>query len=355
MASKSKQRQRKRTKQAPNRGRSPQSQPAEAARAQLPRPSVTEYSRVTVVPVFPAGEAGTPAGSPGDYRVTFVLGIPGVSSVTDEIDPEKVVRSGDSLLAGTGCRVQLVPAPTGPAEEFVISANRHGRLDRVEVTVQADDRFSAEREAHDRVMPQLSRMAVEADVAVEVKATVITELSTQITMMGADLIGAVKPAPEFSGVSTPEQRPLLAAYREGLNCNAPSYQALAFYKIIEGAETFWKKTSRQAARKGDPAPPDPLAGLMPASLADLPEGPPWSKDRFAPYLGKNYGEVRDAFKDVIRNAVAHLTPGLELRVPDYIEDVEKCREAVPILRYIARELILQQLHANPSPPTGKAT
>jgi len=44
-------------------------------------------------------------------------------------------------------------------------------------------------------------------MAVEVKATVITELSTLITMMGADLIDAAKPAPEFSGMSTPDQRP----------------------------------------------------------------------------------------------------------------------------------------------------
>jgi hypothetical protein len=35
-------------------------------------------------------------------------------------------------------------------------------------------------------------MAVEADLAVEVKATVITVVSTHITMMGACLIGAVQ-------------------------------------------------------------------------------------------------------------------------------------------------------------------
>lgn len=71
------------------------------------------------------------------------------------------------------------------------------------------------------------------------------------------------------------------------------------------------------------------------------------RDRFEPYLGKSFREVRDAFQDVIRNAVAHLTPGRELRVPDYMEDVEKCRETVPILRYIARELILQNLATGP--------
>lgn len=347
MSSKRKQRQRMAKKRAPARGGSSRKQPGTPVRTQLPRPSVTEYSRLMTVPVFPAGESGLPSGSAGDYKVTFVLGVPGVSSVATEIDPEKVVKSGDSLLAGTGCRVELSSTPGGPAEEFVISANRHGRLDRVDVTVRAEDFGSAEREAHDRVMPLLSRMAVAADAALEVKATVITELNTHIVRMGADLVGAVKPAPEFSGVSTPEQRPLLAAYREGLNCNASSYQALAFYKIIEGAEAFWTRARRQAERQGRPAPPDPLAGLMPAGLEGVPDGPPWSRDRFDPYLRKSFREVRDAFQDVIRNAVAHLTPGRELRVPDYMEDVEKCREAVPILRYIARELILQNLATGP--------
>src|ERR1022692_506778 len=46
-----------------------------------------------------------------------------------------------------------------------------GRLDRVDVVVTAGTFGAAEREAHDRVMPLLSRMALEADAAVEVKAT----------------------------------------------------------------------------------------------------------------------------------------------------------------------------------------
>jgi hypothetical protein len=328
-------------KDAPRQDRRPNT--LGSVKTQVPRPSVTEYTRLMSVPVFVYGEAGLPSGSHGDYRVTFVLGVPGVSSVATEVDPARVVLSGDSLLAGSGCRVELTQTRTGQPEEFLISANSHGRLDRVDVIVTADTFGAAEREAHDRVMPLLSRMAVEADAAVEVKATVIAELSTQIVMMGAALVGAVKPAPEFAGVSTPEQRALLAAYREGLNCNAPSYQALAFYKVIEGTETFSRKERRGAEQKGRTVPPDPLARLMPSTLAAVPEGPPWSKARFEPFLGKSYQEVKDAFQDVIRNAVAHLTPGRELRVPDYMDDVEKCREAVPILRYLARELILESL------------
>jgi hypothetical protein len=323
-------------------------------RAQVSRPSVTEFTRLTTVPVFATGEAGPPSGSPGDYKVTFVLGVPGVSSIATELDYAKIVTSGDSLLAGTGRRAELSTPPDGATEEFLISANLEGHLDRVDLTMAADSFAAAERQAHDRVMPLLSRMAVEADAAVEVKATVITELSTHTAMMGAALVGAVKPAPEFAGVSAPKLRALLATYREGLNCNAPSYQALAFYKIIEGVETFSRKERRQAEQRGRPVRPDPLLTLMPSTLAAVPEGPPWSKNRFEPFLGKSFQEVKDAFQDVIRNAVAHLTPGRELRVPDYMDDVEKCREAVPILRYIARELILQALaddHTGRSPQT----
>jgi hypothetical protein len=54
-------------------------------------------------------------------------------------------------------------------------------------------------------------------------------------------------------------------------------------------------------------------------------------------------QVYDSMRDTIRNAVAHLVPGEELRVPDYFDDVERCRQAVPVLRYIARRLIEAEL------------
>jgi hypothetical protein len=49
---------------------------------QLPRPRVTEFAAVAVVPVLP-GTADKPAGSQGLYDIVFVLGVPGVSSVDD--------------------------------------------------------------------------------------------------------------------------------------------------------------------------------------------------------------------------------------------------------------------------------
>lgn len=326
---------------------SPSSVPSKVT-TQIPRPSVAEFTRVTSVTRFETGEAGPVSGSQGEYSVIFVLGVPGVNSVATEMDFDAVLRSGDSLLAGTGQSVQWSDRPDDPQPStFLFSANRFGHLDRVELNVNAESFAKAEQLAHDLVMPILSRMAVEANAPVEVKATVITEKGTSIRQMGATLIGTVKAAPEFAVVITPALKPLLAAYREGLNCSAPSYQALAFYKIIEGVETFSKNQRRKAQQQGKSVPDDPLLALMPSSLADLPDGPPWSKYRFTHYLGMSFQEVKDSFEKVIRNAVAHLTPGRDLRVPDFMEDVERCREAVPILRYVARELILAEMANSP--------
>lgn len=313
------------------------------ATAQIPRPSITEFTRITTVPVLTTGQSGPASGVQGSYQVTFVLGVPGLNSVATEVDFDAVLRSGDSLFAGTGMKVEYALSATDQSQEFFVSANGLGRLDQVELTVSAESFTGAERAAHDLVMPILSRMAMEADVPVEVRATVIMEISTQIRQVGATLVGKVKIAPEFTDVSTTELRPLLAAYREGLNCNIPSYQAVAFYKIIEGVDTFSKTRRRAARQKGKTVPDDPLLARMPTTLIDVPDGPPWSKDRFVEFFGKTYQEVKDSFGDVIRNAAVHLTPGRDLRVPDYMEDVEKCREAVPILRYIARELIMGEI------------
>ena len=82
---------------------------------------------------------------------------------------------------------------------------------------------------------------------------------------------------------------------------------------------------------------------MPSTLDAFPNEPEWSKERFKPHLGKSFQEVREAHEDVIRHAIAHLTPGRDIRVLDYIADVEKCREAVPVLRYVARALILGEV------------
>ena len=310
---------------------------------QIPRPRVTEYNVVTAVPVSKSGKAGPPAGAAARYDVVFILGVPGISSVMTSLNFDDLLTEGDSLLVGNGLQVDL-PVPEGSAPNVAaIVPNAQGRLAQVRLTVTGTDASSAEKEAHDEVMPVLSWIALEADTPLEVKAVVMTDQATQIRRMGATLVGTVQPAPEFAGPLTPELRPFLAAYREGLNSTAPLYQALSFYKVIEGVASF-RKHRRRAIVKGDTTVNlDPLSGRIPADASDLPVVTPWACSVFTPYLGMTFAEIKGAAENPIRNAVVHLTPGRDIRVADYFADVRACQDIIPILRYVARALIKDEL------------
>lgn len=324
----------------------------------IPRPRVTEYSAYTIVPVFAHGEAGPPSGSPGRYDVVFVLGVPGVSSVVTGLDVGALASGGDSLLEGAGLRVDLLALDGIASNVARIVSNSERRLARIHLTVTADNFAAAEKEAHDEVMPVLSRVAFEADTPVEVTAVLLTEQATQTLTVGATVVGAVQPAPQVVGLSTPELRPFLAAYREGLNSNSPLYQALSFYKVIEGVSSFHTNRRRASSKSGGADAPDPLSKRIPADPNDLPEMTPWARAVFAPHLGKTFTEIKTSVSDTVRNAVAHLTPGRDIHVADYLDDIQACRDITPVLRYVARALIgdeLAALLASPAlPKPGEA-
>jgi hypothetical protein len=315
----------------------------QVTRAQLPRPRVTEFNAVTVVPSFPGGEAGPPSGSPGSYDIVFVLGVPGVSSVTTSLDFDGILAGGDSLLQGSGFQVDLESSEGQSLHAARIIPNSRGRLALVRLTVTADGFSQAEKEAFDAVMPTLSRIAFEADTPLEVTGVLLTEQATQTRRLGATLVGAVQPAPTLAGTTTPELRMFLAAYREGLNANSALYQALSFYKIIEGVTKFHTNKVRAAKKRGAPEPADPLAKQIPARREDLAGITEWARDNFTPYLGMSFAEIRDAVTDTIRNAVAHISPGMDLRIADYAADIRACRDITPVLRYVARELVHDEL------------
>ncbi len=312
---------------------------------EIPRPRVTEYNAITIVPVFANGEAGPPSGSQGRYDVVFVLGIPGVSSVATRLDFAALADGGDSLLEGPGLQVELL-APDGKAANVarIVSNSRH-RLARIHLSVTADSFVAAEKEAHDEVVPVLSRIAFEADTPVDWTAVLLTEAATQTRRVGATLVGTVQPAPQVVGLSTPELRPFLAAYREGLNSNSPLYQALSFYKVMEGVATFHTKRARASSSGGSARTQDPLSKCVPVDLKDLPDITDWARDVFTPHLGKTFADIKLSVSDTIRNAIAHLTPGRDIRVADYLDDIRACRGITPVLRYMARELIADELAA----------
>jgi hypothetical protein len=309
---------------------------------QLARPRVTEFTAVAVVPILP-GMADRPSGAPGLYDIVFVLGVPGVSSVATSLNFDGIVAGGDSLLHGSGLQVRLESSDGQSLHTARMVSNRSGRLAQIHLTITANDFSSAEIEAFDAVMPTLSRIAFEADTPVEVTATLLTEQATQTRQIGATLVGAVQPAPEIAGTTTPELRMFLATYREGLNANSPLYQALSFFKIVEGITKFHTSRVRTAKKRGAVEPADPMARRIPAERKDLVGMTDWARDLFTPHLGSNFGDIRDAVEDTIRNAVAHISPGMDLRIADYAADIRACRDITPVLRYIARDLIQEEL------------
>ncbi len=250
-------------------------------------------------------------------------------------------------------------APDGKAANVarIVSNSRH-RLARIHLSVTADSFVAAEKEAHDEVVPVLSRVAFEANTPVEVTAVLLTEAATQTRRVGATLVGTVQPAPQVVGLSTPELRPFLAAYREGLNSNSPLYQALSFYKVIEGVATFHTKRARASSSGGSARTQDPLSKCVPVDLKDLPDITDWARDVFTPHLGKTFADIKLSVSDTIRNAIAHLTPGRDIRVADYLDDIQACRGITPVLRYMAREIIVDELaalSAVPGPPRPGGT
>ncbi len=224
-----------------------------------------------------------------------------MSSVTTSLDFDAIAAGGDSLLQGSGLHVQLESSDGHSLHAARIVPNRSGRLAQIRLTVTADDFSSAENEAFDAVMPTLSRIAFQADTPLEVTAISLTERATQTRQLRTTLVGAVHPAPEIAETTTPELRMFLAAYREGLNGNSPLYQALSFYKILEGATKFRTNRMRAAKKRGEAAPRDPMARQIPVDPDGLADVTVWSRGNFMPYLGKSFAEIRDAVTDTIRH------------------------------------------------------
>ncbi|MHB1904618.1 MAG: methylamine utilization protein MauJ [Ferrimicrobium sp.] len=278
-------------------------------------------------------------GSPGLYDVVFVLGVPGIKSVKTKLDFEALIADGDSLLKGAELRVNLDSNSSNVAR---LVPNTQGRLAQVHLTVTADSFSTAEKEAHDQIMVVLSRIAFEADTPLEATAVLLTEQTTQTRTLGATIIGTVQPAPTLSGSIGDGLRSLLAAYREGLNSNSPLYQALSFYKVIEGVETFRISRAR-AAKNGGQAQASTLPKVIPSHAKDLPEMTEWVRSLFTPYLGMTFAEVKGSLKDTMRNAVVHLNTRRDIRIADYLNDIQACRDIVPILRYMARDLITEEI------------
>jgi hypothetical protein len=126
-------------------------------------------------------------------------------------------------------------------------------------------------------------------------------------------------------------------FREGMNSFNPFYKLLSLYKVVD----YCLAKDKQDQRKKRPVPPQ---APVPTVLDDI------DKDDV-----ESYSDVVVGFKDRIRNAIAHLSPGGAVVNPDDYEDTKLCRAAVPVLQLIARSILLARYTLEATPPAGAKT
>jgi hypothetical protein len=309
-----------------------------ALNGQVARQRLTGFKTYITVPSFSNGEVGPPEGGRGMYDVIVALGVPGRDMYLVDVDFGAAMASGDSQIGFQAGDLTVTISGTGQYISVTLHQNTEGRLAQIRLSVDADCFLAAERFTHDIVMPLISRIAFETNTALDVRTTVVTERRTGIQSISGTVLGSPAVLESIEGAMTPELRPFLASYREGLTVNSVPYQALAFWKVVEGVSTFHVNRARKKGAS-QTSIPGPDEHRLPPRLEDLLDQDDWTRDCFAPYLGETFGEMKTEMEKPIRDAIAHIVPRLDFHSADVYDDLHACRSVVPVLRYMARVLI----------------
>jgi hypothetical protein len=273
--------------------------------------------------------------------VTFVLAIPGLDVVQEQVDFARPDAAGDSLLlAPEGAheiRVDLVNSVESQA--IVIHLNEHRRLRSISLEIRAASFLDAGRQGHDFVVPFLSKWSFLHDVAITTSGVRIEELATSTQSIEVTMLGAVKAFSDSGGDSTPEHRVLLAAYREGISSAEPLWQALSLYKVAEGVWAL--RAQRRKAMEEAGHPIHEPSERVPQDITNL--GHPSQHDvlssSLAPYAGKKFRAAFDDIRATLRNSIAHIGPDGDPLAQDSWEDIQRVRDAIPALRWMSRHLL----------------
>ena len=164
------------------------------------------------------------------------------------------------------------------------------------------------------------------------------------------MIGAVKSFSDTAGVSDPQHRLLLFAYREGISSTEPLWQALSLLRVAEGVLQMRKARTAAAVAAGQT--PTQRAERVPTDLTAIGQpNDPGLIDSLKPYTGRKFTAVLDDIRPALRNAIAHLDPDNTVLVHDRWDDVQKVEQALPGLRWIARQLLDAELQQHDSRDT----
>lgn len=317
------------------------------------RPLVTDRVAYAVEPVFPEGDprnalTSGPVGRPGAYRVTFVLAVPGRNVVQEGVDFQASVERGDSLLAVNPEVHEIhidVSTYDGAADGLraTVRTNVDHHLRDVFAELHAASFRGAAKLGYDLVMPILSRWAYLHNVALTTSGMLIEELATGTVSFETTVVGAIKAFSDTNGVSRPEHRLLLAAYREGLSSAEPLWRALSLYKVAEGVWAL--RAQRRQALLAARQPVSEPSERVPADVSNL--GHPQENTALAaslqPYAGKKFRVAFDDIRSTLRNSIAHLDPDADPLAQDSWDDVRRVYEVLPGLRWMSRKLLEGEL------------
>lgn len=271
------------------------------------------------------------SGSPGDYRVTFVLWRPGYNPVPEGQYSFATNLTGDSHLAIT--KPAFTPPGNSDADQILIYAktddgaftftgypNSRGFLGKlITHPFKALDRQDAKRKAYRALAGSLSSWSVHLDVPIAVYQVDTEEIATGNTQMSQ-----TNPYLEAPFSVTPNAalkadfRGYAGLYREALASNSTVYRFLCIYKIIEGLRARRKRKEREAKRQGKSIPA--INEVLPASAADVAKwlnaifpirrSLQWdamSLESAVPpeVFGKEFSTVINKILDPLRNNIAH--------------------------------------------------
>lgn len=315
------------------------------------RPKTSGRVEHVVVPVPPPGTPlasvpRPPEGGPGVYLITFVLCVPGQKVFQDSLNYPTLREAGDSLLfLPDGVHEVKLQVSSGRGlAEIALLKNRRGAISHAVTRIHADNFIDAEGKAYEIVVPALSHLSFKFDVALDVVGFEVLEERTKATLYSYGVLGRPKLFDDLGGFSSQdEHRHFFSAYREALNSTNVFYQALSFYKVVEGvlANRIRRKRATKTYAKGD-------TGFLPAEsfpdrVEDISSYDDLTVGEFQSHLGKGFGEVHDHYRGLVRNAIAHLSQLDGILDPDNYQDISTCEKAVPVLKFMARQMLLNDL------------
>jgi hypothetical protein len=319
----------------------------------IERRTLSEFATFTILKATGPAQATLPVtavGGSGEYVAQFILGIPGKAIFSADVDIPTFLASGTSLLAvpadTTQINVKLLDEQGEPMHELDIGV-RAGVASDVTIKVRADNFTDAERIAYITVMPLFSWWSFANDVAMEVQGYLITEQLSGNVLLRVGLLGQVKALKldQRLVISKPEFRALLAGYRDAMNATNAFYRFLCFFKAVECIYAIRKREARAAKAQGVIVAQ--RSQFMPTDLNVIDVAAD-EKPGFIPLLGKEFMEVVEDYRDVVRDAIAHLNPRRVVLNADDISDIRKCEGAIVVFKYLAREALRAEMQRDPA-------